>query len=1249
MTASSTATFTAVTGEAVVPQPAAAGQLVGVVLQDAGGAALPAQVVSFGEVFAPGQLAAGTALLATVGGVTEAAQVDARTFNADGSVAEATVSLLAPVLAAGQSAGVMLSRGGATAAAPLDLAAASLGHTLTASLQLTGAGAGATSVTLDLLALLRTALANGTATYWERGPLATQARVDVPVAGSYHLVADVTATADGNLTATVQFDDDLAEGAAGGAATVAGASLTLDGTTTTVASNLVQFQYEDLSQVVGTGSAGSINVQHDVAALERTGAVADYDTSIGVDAGWMGLEASAEAAPGWNAPLGADGLTQYMPQTGGRADIGPTTQGNAAWLLTQDPTAAAYALGQARAAAGIPWHFAYDGGWLDTRFDGDIWTDLRGGPAGYTAGLTQQMDQTNNGWTPDQAHQPDLDYDAFLLTGDRFFLDQLNAQAAFSVTEEWPGVRLTAGQDDNLINGSQIRGAAWNLREVDEAAWANPAGSTEGTYFAQVAADNWSWLMAQLPSWTAAEGQSHGWIPGNYTPGGMSPWQQDYFASTAVAAAEHGNADAVTFLKWAANFEVGRFLNAAAGFNPSNGVAYELGFETVGGAVVSPTSWAQMQADTAALGGDNGAGWSHSDGDYTMLALQALAGYVTVLGSPDALRAYGWLLASGAPHSDLAALQDNGQLAIAPRLADGNLLTRADVTVRADSGPADVTATGADAAIIETGAGDVTLRGGAGTSVLYAGAGRDVLLGGSGADSLFGGTGATTLSGGAGGNVLDVGTGVATILLSATDAASDRVVGFRPGTDQLVITMATGALTTSQATALASAATTDADGNAVLLLSPGHTVTLVGIATASLPALLAAGAVADPASGGANGGAGPGTTGGDTVPGGTGVQDGGSGGGASGGASAGGTIPGADGGTGGASIGGGTGGGTVSAGTGTTDTTSGAAGGASVGGGVSVGGGTSVGGGVSIGGGASVAGAGPVTGTASVGGATTPAAGVTYVLGATMGLVTAPQGAATVTDPTDGPHLISSLGNDTIMAGSGWDTVFAAGASASVTGGGGHLVFVAGGGQYSVDGGAGSATLYGGSGSSTLRGGVAGGNVLVAGTGNATLASGNGDLMFGGPGDTRFTGSAAGHDLMVGGAGRNSFAITAEGTAFGGGTLDVFDVTDGGGGAIIVGGAGQGEVLFGAGHTTAFAGTGADGFTVRAGAGGTDGVVGFKSTDHLVLQGYTSAEVAQALGSARSGGFGTALSLSDGSTVTLWGVQGLGAGQVVMG
>ena len=182
-----------------------------------------------------------------------------------------------------------------------------------------------------------------------------------------------------------------------------------------------------------------------------------------------------------------------------------------------------------------------------------LWADPRGTPT-----LTQQP-SGSSGWTPKRAHQPDLSYVAYLLTGDRYYLDQLNAQATFAEFTAWNvprenGLGLVANGSD------QVRQQAWNSRVIDEAAWANPTGSAEQTYFTKLAANNWSWLGSQFPVWTQQEGQAYGYVPGTYGDGSgstMAPWQQDYFASVAIEAAQMGNADALTFLKWEANFLVG--------------------------------------------------------------------------------------------------------------------------------------------------------------------------------------------------------------------------------------------------------------------------------------------------------------------------------------------------------------------------------------------------------------------------------------------------------------------------------------------------------------------------------------------------------------------------------------------------------------------------------------------------------------------------------------------------------------------
>ena len=416
----------------VVEAATAPGQIVGFILQNAGTTTLAAQSVTLNEVFAPGAVPQGSGLTVTIDGVTYPAQLDAKTFNPDGSVASGIVTIDAPAIAAGTSVSAMLNLAPASTAPAVNLASALANYSLTAALDITANQGGSIgSQTIDIAGAIRSALAAGTAQTWLSGPLASEAIVSIPVSGSLRIEADVTAYANGQVSTTLQFNNDAAMQANGGTITYS-ATVIQNGVTVAQQLNLTQYQYQDWSLSTGTTpSAAGLNVQHDIAYLEATGAIPNYDTQYGVPSNNIASEAASVAAPGWNSPLGTDGITQYMPMTGGRADIGPTTQGNATWLITQNGAAASFALGQATEAGSVPWHF-YDptsnGTFLNTADYANIWTDPRGGPSSYTTGLTQQV-SSNTGWATDTAHMPDLNYVSYMLTGNVQALEQLNAQA----------------------------------------------------------------------------------------------------------------------------------------------------------------------------------------------------------------------------------------------------------------------------------------------------------------------------------------------------------------------------------------------------------------------------------------------------------------------------------------------------------------------------------------------------------------------------------------------------------------------------------------------------------------------------------------------------------------------------------------------------------------------------------------------------------------------------------------------------
>jgi Ca2+-binding RTX toxin-like protein len=597
----------------------------------------------------------------------------------DGSVKFAVVSAERPALAAGQEVELALSRGTPVSAPAVNLATVSQGHSFVVELTPSGASSlGAQKITVDVLSALRDALASGKASYWQQGPLASQARVEVDVPGSMRLKFDVTAFRDGQISVDAVFANDEAMEATGGRVAY-DVLARLDGAEV-IRESLDQGQYQTWHREFASGGAhgttglgdaqhGWLNIKPDVAYLQASGAVAAYDLNMPIGQGLLQGYGTAVAAASWDDPLlgtqgpaswaTSNGILMAMGSAGGRPDIGFTTLANTAWLISQDVRAAEYALGQAEVGGWIPWHFwddAHDT-WLSTQYYPKLWidNDNRGGmgrPGDPTSGGLTQSLLRDSGWKLADTHQPDLSYVPYLLTGERWILDNLQAQSSWTLMQRWPTERQNG--DGLVVKNSEVRGSAWSLRQLENAAWASPDGSVEQVYFRQMADNNWKWIVSQIPTWTAAQGEAHGYLPGYYTVGVMAPWQQDFFASTAIAAAKRGNADALTYVEWASNFLVGRFLNEAKGFLMHDGIAYNLAIgDPVSG--VYYKTWAQIGAETAARGMSNGAdGWVTSGGYYGQLGLATLAGIYDLTGDPQAAVAYKALLAARPPGVDPA-------------------------------------------------------------------------------------------------------------------------------------------------------------------------------------------------------------------------------------------------------------------------------------------------------------------------------------------------------------------------------------------------------------------------------------------------------------------------------------------------------------------------------------------------------------------------------------------------------------------
>ena len=660
------------------------GDLVGLVLDGTGAPA--GTVTVFGHAFRIGHLPRGAGLSARLtNGSSVPTQLDVLTRHPDGSARFAIVSLAAPALARGQQSGLLLATLPEPAGQLLAIDAALAGHgAVVEVIPATG-----DPWRYDLLAGWR---AGGLGGAWQSGPLVVQRRITTAVpaaavggATSARLVADIAIRADGSIWADVWIRNDVAMRPGGGGAEYA-LRVLLDGTEVLRSNTLKQWQYSGWGRLLANrGAATPPMVRHDAGYLAETAAIAHYDVTSGVEERALQRMAQMVAEPGWAAPLGPRGVTQSMGTTGGRPDLGQTTMWQAAWLISGDPRAAEVSIGQAETAGAVPWHF-WDvsggadgrGGWMDERRWPQFWLDARGGRPPRTLLQPIPPGPDTGGWRTSASHQPNLSFVPFLLTGRRAFLDELQVQATWNVLDVWPAARSYDATGPirgvNLVDKRQVRSAAWSMRQVGDAAWISPDSDANQPYLREVAAANWTWLRAQLPAWTQQQGEVHGYIPwtGYGANAAMSPWQQDYFASTAAAAAARGSEDARAVLAWMSNFIVGRFHAEARGFGRHDAVAYVLAIMPAPPPrQPSPethyTTWAQIGAATRERDLSNGSGWIKSNGEYARLAMLSLAVVIDVLGTEDARQAYAWLSTSGAPFTQPEVFTRMPQHNIAPR------------------------------------------------------------------------------------------------------------------------------------------------------------------------------------------------------------------------------------------------------------------------------------------------------------------------------------------------------------------------------------------------------------------------------------------------------------------------------------------------------------------------------------------------------------------------------------------------------
>jgi hypothetical protein len=252
------------------------------------------------------------------------------------------------------------------------------------------------------------------------------------------------------------------------------------------------------------------NVDHNLAYLTKTGALANYDTSIKI-----GESTIAAQYAGWKASsrtlYGNGNWVKYMPTTGGRSDIGLVPSWTLLWLYSGDSRLLEQNIGNAELAMAWPMHFretkptvSFDrqkgnsGIGLPITVDGRPSVFLNSGNQYINYQYTSAADKlaiiapsTENQWYPDVAHQPEPYSALYMLTGEYWLLEQLHFWTSWNMFGSAPGgptVRFDSRGPQETSAGivDQTRGDAWSFRTRSLAAYLSPDASVEKPYFTRV-------------------------------------------------------------------------------------------------------------------------------------------------------------------------------------------------------------------------------------------------------------------------------------------------------------------------------------------------------------------------------------------------------------------------------------------------------------------------------------------------------------------------------------------------------------------------------------------------------------------------------------------------------------------------------------------------------------------------------------------------------------------------------------------
>lgn len=195
-------------------------------------------------------------------------------------------------------------------------------------------------------------------------------------------------------------------------------------------------------------------------------------------------------------------LNPEMGDVGGRPEIAPIPDWGARFLVHKTQAQRDYVLANGDLAASWPMHIEEaTGGLLTIDAHPSFWLDYRGDAGNKPLGTSLSP------LHPEINHMPTIAYLPYLITGDRFYADEMKYWGNYALIGSYQNLyqsgrcsaegikanKNTCGSE-GLLRSNQVRGIAWGLRAITDAASYLPDAEPLKAYFANKVSNNMKWF-----------------------------------------------------------------------------------------------------------------------------------------------------------------------------------------------------------------------------------------------------------------------------------------------------------------------------------------------------------------------------------------------------------------------------------------------------------------------------------------------------------------------------------------------------------------------------------------------------------------------------------------------------------------------------------------------------------------------------------------------------------------------------------